>query len=608
MVKVTFDSTKTEPVLTTTDALKHPDRIKHFNTWMPKNQNDAPIKFEGVFESLPQYHNHMELQVASVNPGDNGNIKIHIGTQWINSVQSSVSRSMNIPAHKINVEVKWVGGSFGGKVTRANWMACAATLAAIKLRKPVKLFMSLEANMNIIGKRHSIRSTYNVGVDKNGVFGSLNTNLYCNTGVYRNSAIEEFMVELYEGPYVTDTFYTELDIVKTDNSAATYMRSPGYMEGSAIIETIMDHIACKLDKDPIDVRLANLKNDNLLKKIINDTLEWSDYRKRRSAIEKFNQENIWRKKGISLVPMAYALTGLSPYFAQVSIYQSDGTVAITHGGIEIGQGINTKAAQVVAYVLGIDFNMVSVLPSNNFTTPNNFVTAGSVTTESICMALNTACTSLITRINQAATDNKLPSDSPWLKRVQNAHANGLSLTENAIYAHDQTNPTIYVVYGASVSEIELDVLTGQIIVQRADLVEDTGDSLNPFIDIGQVEGAYMMGLGHWTSEELIYDNKGALKTNNTWNYKIPGVKDIPVDMRVKFPDGIPNPLTPFKNKATSEPPFCLAFSVPLAIKHALKSVRTQFDKNLDPWATMDGPCSLEWIFMNSNHDIKQYEL
>jgi len=185
---------------------------------------------------------------------------------------------------------------------------------------------------------------------------------------------------------------------------------------------------------------------------------------------------------------------------------------------------------------------------------------------------------------------------------------GVELVSNQMWINDPKQHREYPIYGIAATEVEVDILTGLMITQRVDLMEDVGDSMSPIIDMGQCEGAYVMGLGYWTTEEMIFDSAGQKMTNRTWTYKPPGCKDIPVDFRVKFPDGMPNPLSPFKTKATGEPPLCMAFSIALAIRHAIRSARTQSDPTSDPWVPITGPCSVEWNFMNSLNNYKQYKL
>ncbi|XP_065166258.1 uncharacterized protein [Atheta coriaria] len=613
MVEIEYTSPTTSPLLNIRDVLSHNEtsRITHDHTVVPKHQDlNTPKKIKGKFDINWQYHYHMETQAVSVEPDEDGKYNIHPGTQWMDALQTGITNALKIPAHKLNITVRRCGGSYGAKISRSNWPAVAATLVAMKLQKPVKLWLPFHVNMNIIGCRNPIANDYEVGFDENGKIGFLNHKIYHDTGLHINDLPKEAMMDLLLNTYNSDAMQVDYNYVRTDMHTAAWTRAPGSTEGLAMMEAIMEHISYALGKDPVDVRLANLNVTKypIIGTMVDDFLKWSDFRARRTAVETFNNENRWRKRGIAMVPMVYNLNFFGNFQCHVAIYQTDGTVTISHGGIEIGQGINTKAVQVVAHSLGIDMNMISVSPSNNLTAANNLATGGSQTSEAVCFAFQKACEVLKKRIDEATTAAKLPADTPWPQKIQNCYNMGVELISNQMWVSDPKNSRAYPIYGVAATEVEVDILTGNLIIQRADIMEDVGDSMSPIIDMGQCEGAYIMGLGYWTSEEMIFDHEGQKMTNRTWTYKPPGCKDIPVDFRVRFPDGMPNPLSPFKTKATGEPPLCLAFSIALAVRHAIRTARTQSDPNADPWVPINGPCSVEWNFMNSLNNYKQYKL
>lgn len=256
--------------------------------------------------------------------------------------------------------------------------------------------------------------------------------------------------------------------------------------------------------------------------------------------------------------------------AQISVFHGDGTVAITHGGIEMGQGINTKVSQVAAFVLGIPLDMIRVKPSTSLSTPNSTVTGGSIASEAISFAVKKACESLLKRLKPVKS--KLDKNATWQQIIAKAFEKNIDLYESASFKENLVKP--YHIYGCTCAEVEVDVLTGNLLITRVDILEDTGESLSPSIDVGQVEGAFIMGLGYWLSEKLIYNREnGELLTNRSWNYKPPGAKDIPIDFRVTFVQKSANPYGVLRSKATGEPPFCMSISAVFAIRHALDSAR-----------------------------------
>lgn len=255
-----------------------------------------------------------------------------------------------------------------------------------------------------------------------------------------------------------------------------------------------------------------------------------DFDKRKEEIDQFNRNNRWRKRGLAFVPMEYPQPYFGLYPALVAIYPEDGTVAVTHGGIECGQGINTKVAQVVAHCLNIPLSYVSIKRMDNVVGANSFCTGGSMTSEAICMAVKKACETLLERMKPVREEL---GDPKWSELTQACYDKTIDLSCKSIF--EKSDVTEYTIWGCSCAEVEVDILTGNLQLTRVDILEDTGESMSPGIDVGQVEGAFIMGIGYWLTESLIYGSeKGELLTNRTWTYKPPGAKDIPVDFRVSF--------------------------------------------------------------------------
>ncbi|XP_018565775.1 indole-3-acetaldehyde oxidase-like [Anoplophora glabripennis] len=609
LVDVRYKDGNEKPVITLGDILKRnlSTKINQDKIINPK-RTGTNIKhvIKGSFALSWQYHFHMETQCCSVVPVEDG-LDMYPGTQWMDLAQVAASVALNIPSNRINVKVKRLGGAFGAKIVRNSLVSTAAAVAAYKLKKPVKIWMPLETNMSVIGKRYPLTSDYEVATDENGVIQYLHNTFYYDHGCGSNEPVMYLLYDTYFGLYNTETWYTNANIVNTDMHASCYTRAPGSAEGFGMIEAIMEHTALEIDMDPLQFRLTNMtKNHEKLLKHIEELKRWADIDKRKSDITEFNMSNRWRKKGLAVVPMVFPFI-LFPftYGVIVSVYHCDGSVSISHGGIEIGQGINTKVIQVCAYKLGVPVNKISVKPSNNLNAPNSSPTGGSLTSEAVCWGVIQACDILLERMKPIR--DKM-NDPTWEELVKECYKELINLSTSSMYSPKDPAINAYEIYGVCSTEIELDVLTGQHHVSRVDLLEDVGDSISPEIDIGQVEGAFVMGLGYYTTEHVIVGENGEILTNRTWTYKPPGAKDIPIDFRVKFPNDNPNPLGILKTKATGEPPLCLAVSIPLAIRQAIASVRNEFDSTKPKWYPFDGPSTVEYNFMNCLHDYKQYTL
>lgn len=287
------------------------------------------------------------------------------------------------------------------------------------------------------------------------------------------------------------------------------------------------------------------------------------------------------------------------YPAFVAIYHGDGTVAVSHGGVECGQGINTKVAQVVAYGLGIPLELVNIKQADTLIGANSTVTGGSVTSECVCFAAKRVCDVLVKRLK--AVRDTLPPNAKWLEVVQAAFARGIDLT--AKYMMKPTDAKPYFVYGCACAELEVDVLTGNLLINRVDIVEDVGQSMSPLVDVGQIEGAFMMGVGYWLNEKLVYDRRtGQLLTDRSWNYKVPGAKDIPIDFRVKFiASENEGSLGVLRSKTTGEPALVMSIVVSFALRHALNSARAE-SGIADSWYHL-GMCQMQINFSINDYTI-----
>ncbi|KAJ8925554.1 hypothetical protein NQ315_009394 [Exocentrus adspersus] len=614
LVEVKYSKPDRKPYLTIIDVLRAKDtsRIHHQTSVVPKSKGkcwfgtDTRHVIKGDFYIGMQYHFHMEVQCCNVVPTEDG-LDLYPSTQWMDSAQTACSSVLNIPMSRINVHVRRLGGGFGGKITRNAIVSTAAALAAYKLKKPVKMWMPLEKNMNVIGKRYPLYATYEVGVNAKGVIQYLKADLYSDFGVGGNEPIDSVLIDLFENCYDISRWAFSTYVVATDTHANCYTRAPGTVEGLCCIDSIMEHIAHSLDLDAADVKRVNT-NETKFPEVVrfwNDMQTWGDVPNRKKDIQAFNKANRWKKRGMSIVPMAWTLEVNFNYTVMVSIFHGDGSVAVSHGGIEVGQGINTKVIQVCAYRFGIPMTKVSVKPSYNVIAPNCSTTGGSATSESVCYALLRACDVLLERMKPIREKMKNPT---WEELIKKCFDSNIQLTASGFYSEDEPGIKEYYIYGICVTEVELDVLTGQNQILRVDIIEDVGDSMSPLIDIGQVEGAFVMGIGYYTTEEIIFDGQGEILTNRTWNYRPPGAKDIPINFRIKFPENTPNPVGVLKSKAVAEPPICISCSVPLAIRNALASAREEADESKPKWYSFNGPTTVENTLSNSLNDYQQYVL
>ncbi|KAK3581556.1 hypothetical protein CHS0354_031896 [Potamilus streckersoni] len=329
-----------------------------------------------------------------------------------------------------------------------------------------------------------------------------------------------------------------------------------------------------------------------ISQIVQNLRDSAEVQIRQQEIQVFNQANRWKKKGLSIVPMKFGISWLGVnYGVNVYVYAGDGTVAVTHSGIEMGQGLNTKVAQVCAYELGIPISMINVKASNSIIGANSVTTGGSITSESCCQGVVNCCQDLLQRM--APVKAKI-TDPTWLKIVQECAVEGIDLVARSWVAPVSKDVFQYYSYGATCSEVEVDVLTGEHQISRVDILYDCGESMNPAVDIGQIEGSFVMGIGYWMTEELKFDPQtGQLLTNSTWEYKPPLGKDIPVDFRVNLLKNAPNPLGVLRSKAVGEPPMCMSCSVLFAAKHAVESARQEIGQ-LD-YFRLDGPATTEYL-------------
>ena len=608
-----------------TDALIAPPRkIECGNVENALKKSEHCLKGELI--SGAQEHWYLETQSCLAIPGEGKEMNIFSSTQHPSETQSIISQVLGVQKNEVVVEIRRMGGAFGGKETQGNHYAAWSALLANATRRPVKIHLKREEDQIMTGKRHRCLSKYEVGFNDKGIINALKIDLNIDAGVATDLSLAILERALF---HVDNAYFIPNMLVigkawKTNLPPNTAFRGFGGPQAIALIENIIDRIARFLKKDTIDIRYKNFyKNDknnithygqliknNRLFKLYENLTKSSDYFNRRKEINKFNFENEFYKKGLALTPVKFGISFTTSFLNQagalVNIYQ-DGTVLVNHGGVEMGQGLHTKMQYVASAELGISPEFIKVNATNTSKVPNTSATAASSGSDLNGMAVKNAIEKLKSRIAQVVIEefNKTYSENPskiknlefknnyildkkyperkipfkqiiqqaYLKRVS-LSATGFYKTPGIYYDKDKGkgNPFHYYAFGMAVSEIIIDTLTGQHKIIRTDILHDVGDSINKTLDKGQIEGGFIQGVGWCTTEDIKYDENGNLLNHSPDTYKIPTIRDIPEDFKVELLEGVPNPNTIRKSKAVGEPPFMLAFSVWLAIKDAISAV------------------------------------
>ena len=578
----------------------------------------APHRMQGTVVIGGQDHFYLEGQIAIALPQEDGGILIHSSTQHPTEVQHIVAHAMRLPANAVIVQCRRMGGGFGGKESQPALLAAAAAVLARKTGHPVKLRLDRDADMIVTGKRHDFLAEYDVGFAADGRVLALKVMIASRCGY---SADLSGPVNDRAMFHLDNAYYLEhVEIVshrcKTHTVSNTAFRGFGGPQGMMVIETILDDIAGTLGRDPLDVRRINLYDmrqralthygqaveDNILPELIDQLEKDSHYRTRRTTIGRWNDTHPTVKRGLALTPVKFGISFTATQYNQagalVHIY-TDGTVLLNHGGTEMGQGLHTKVAQVVAAELGLPITAVRITASDTSKVPNTSATAASSGSDLNGMAARAACRTIKERLVEFAaakygvpaadirfaegrvfigsTDAAGATSIAFADLVQAAYNARISLSSTGYYRtpkiHQDKNtllgrPFFYFAYGAAVAEVTIDTLTGETTLERVDILHDVGDSLNPAIDTGQIEGGFLQGVGWLTCEELWWNDKGELKTHAPSTYKIPTAKDWPEHTTVRF-FGAPNrEETIYRSKAVGEPPLMLAMSVFFAIRDA----------------------------------------
>jgi xanthine dehydrogenase large subunit len=622
---VALDLEPLEPVLTVEQALARESFLMPPMTVARGDAAgalaDAPHRLQNRFTVGGQEHFYLEGQVALAVPGEDGDFTIYSSTQNPTEVQHICARLLGRQFNQITAVVRRIGGAFGGKESNASWVAGAAALLAWKARGPVKLRLPREIDMLSTGKRHGFLLDYTVGFDAQGRVMALDAKLAAQGGHttdHTASVVTRALCHVdncYWIPHVRAVGYC----CKTNTVSNTAFRGYGGPQGVTVMEDAIEHIACALGKSPEEIRAINFYGgsghdetpygqrvaDNLIERCISQVTRDSDWTARRVAIDAFNRTSPVIKRGLGMFPLKFGISFnavvLNQAGALVHVY-SDGSIRLNHGGTEMGQGLFVKIAQVVAEVFQIDLDRIALSATTTGEVPNTSPTAASTGSDLNGWAAYDAASTikqrmiafLAERFGTAPEqiefrDNHVHVGAPdsnrvlefgelaklcWLGRVS-LSATGFYKTPEIEWdqATMKGHPFFYFSYGAAVAEVAVDTLTGEARVLRADLVQDCGRPLNPAIDLGQIEGGFVQGMGWLTSEELWWDGEGRLRTVGPSTYKIPGSRDVPPQLNARILEDAPaKTATVFRSKGVGEPPLILATCIWTALKDAIASV------------------------------------
>ena len=576
-------------------------------------RQSAPHHLQGQLDIGGQEHYYLESQIAYVLPQDSGEWLVHSSTQHPGEAQHWVAHALNIPLHRVRVLCRRMGGGFGGKETQSGQLAVWAALASLKTQRPVKMRLSREDDFLVTGKRHPFSHDYAAGFNEQGRLLSLHSTqwAHCGFSADLSGPVSDRAVFHTDNAY----FLENVDIVshrsRLSTQSHTAFRGFGGPQGMLLIETVMGDIARQLRMDPLDVRLTNLYGDaprnttpygmtvedNILPRLMPQLAEDCHYRARRAEIREWNSHSPVLKRGIALTPVKFGISFTATQFNQagalVSVF-TDGSVRVNHGGTEMGQGLHTKVCAVVAQVLGLPLSQVRISSTDTDKVANASATAASSGTDlngraaeraalqvrhnlAECLAKADACQASEVVFMHAQVRSPKQTRS-FEAAVQFAYSQRVQLWSDGFYAtpkihYDRTTlsgrPFYYFAYGAACSEVAIDTLTGEHKLLRVDILHDVGHSLNPALDIGQIEGGFVQGLGWLTTEELVWGADGQLQTRGASTYKIPTAADIPEHFQIKlWPEANPEDNIG-GSKAVGEPPFMLAMSVYEALRDAV---------------------------------------
>ncbi|XP_077979418.1 xanthine dehydrogenase/oxidase-like [Glandiceps talaboti] len=629
LVKVVYEDL--DYVLTIEEAIKCGSffepvlRLEDGNVEEQFEQSDHVI--EGEFFIGAQSHFYMETQCCVVRPQERDEMMVHSASQDFFNVQKLVAEVLGISCNKVTVKTRRLGGGFGGKEGPSADMAAACAVAAKKVGKPVRIMLERDKDMQFVGTRHTAIAKYKVGCSKEGKLKAMEMELFFNAGFVKEISypvVTQGLSSLHNA-YKIPAYKVHTKVCKTNITSCCAMRGAGTPQANAIMESIMDGVIRKCGLSPEKVREMNFYQegdvDNFFQEMPdignlyrcwNECLQRSDYYQRKEEVESFNRTSRWKKRGLAIVPfkriVGFQLAFLNQASALVHVY-TDGSVLLTHGGIEMGQGLYTKTIQIASRVLRIPPERIHINETSTDKIPNATTTSASTGTELVGNAVKIACETLMERLEPIMYENPKGSWDDW---VQAAYFNRVSLSASGFFKYPgnisvnwdnlrEGRNQFHFSYGVACSEVEIDCLTGDHQLKRTDIVMDIGESLNPALDIGQIEGAFIQGYGYHVTEELRYSQQGELLTRGPGMYRIPEVGDIPSQFNVTLLKGAPCKSGIYSAKGIGEPPLHLAVSVLMAIKEAISSARS--DHGLSGQFELNSPATPERIRLACTDDF-----
>ncbi|MBN1206880.1 MAG: xanthine dehydrogenase molybdopterin binding subunit [Myxococcaceae bacterium] len=579
----------------------------------------APVRIQGECMTGAQDHFYLETQASLAVMEEDGAVRLWSSTQHPSEVQEKVAEVLGLGRHQVTVEVPRMGGAFGGKETQAAPFAALAALGARATRRPVKVWLNRDQDMEQTGKRHPFWARYEAGFFEDGRLLALKAELVSDGGWSNDlsHAILDRALFHMDNAYFLPNVEVSGRVARTNQPSNTAFRGFGGPQGMFVVEEVLNRAAERLGLDPAEVRRLNyyhepsehrthygqLVEGNRLPRIHAELMASSEYARRRAEIDAFNAASRWTKRGIGYQPVKFGISFTTSFLNQAGalvVIYGDGTVQLNHGGTEMGQGLHTKMRAVCAHALGVPAEHVRVMTTATDKVPNTSATAASSGSDLNGQAVKAACEVLRERLRLVAAH---------LLQVDRAEAQGIvfaggrvshpayphrsltfaELTHAAYQAQvslsatgyyrtpdigydrkmGQGKPFHYFAFGGAVVEVEVSGLTGEHRVRRVDILHDVGSSLVPTIDRGQVEGGFIQGLGWLTCEEVLIDAKGRLLTHSPDTYKIPALGDAPEDFRVQLLERAPQDSTIHGSKAVGEPPFMLAIGAVTALRHAV---------------------------------------
>ena len=597
----------------------------------------APHRLSGTLRIGGQEHFYLEGQIAVSHPGEQGDMLIVSSTQNPSEIQHLVARALGVPDHSVTCETRRMGGGFGGKESQAAIPAAISALLAAKTNRPVKLRLDRDDDMVLTGKRHPFRIDYDVGFDDSGLIRGISFMLAgdCGYSPDLSGGINDRAMMHIDNCYFLEQIAILSHRCKTNTVSNTAFRGFGGPQGIMGIEYVLDEIARHLRRDPLEVRRRNfygihqrnvtpygmIVEDNIIGELVDDLAATTDYAARLGEVAAFNAGSDWIKRGLALIPVKFGISFTAIHLNQagalVQLY-TDGSVLLNHGGTEMGQGLFIKVAQVVAEEFGLPVQRVRVTATNTAKVPNTSPTAASAGTDLNAKAAQAAAHTVKQRLaHVAAAEFGVPSTAvifanseviggrrrmAFADLAKLARMQRVSLSSTGFYATPKIHfdpvtqtgrPFYYFAYGAALAEVEVDGLTGEYRQRRVDILHDCGKSLNPAIDLGQIEGGFVQGAGWLTSEELWWDASGRLRTHAPSTYKVPTIGDMPTHFETRiYESGRNRENAIFRSKAVGEPPLNLGIAVFQAIKDAVAAFGPA---GLSP--KLDAPATPERVLM-----------